>query len=59
MHFGVELCPLLLGIENKVRQGLVLSKLVGLKGPYVHYGSMPPSDTFGYEVAIQMVLASR
>jgi hypothetical protein len=36
-----------------------LSHLVGLHGPYVHFGSMPDTDTFGYEVAIQTVLASR
>jgi hypothetical protein len=48
-----------LGNRDKIRQGLVLSKLVGLEGPYVHFGSMPSTDTFGYEVAIQIVLASR
>jgi hypothetical protein len=32
---------------------------VGLKGPYEHLGSNPPNNTFGYEVAIQTVLASR
>jgi hypothetical protein len=47
------------GNRDKIRQGLVLSKLVGLDGPYVHYGSMPSTDTFGYEVAIQTVLALR
>jgi hypothetical protein len=45
--------------RDKIKQGLALSKLVGLQGPYVHYGSMPMSDIFGYEVAIQNVLASR
>jgi hypothetical protein len=39
------------GNRDKVRQGLALSKLVGLKGPFVHYRSITPSDTFGYEVA--------
>jgi hypothetical protein len=45
--------------RDKIRQGLALLQLVGLDGPYVNYGSMPPTDTFGYEVAIQTVLASR
>jgi hypothetical protein len=45
--------------RDKIRQGLTLSKLVGLEGPYVHYGTMPPVDEFGYEIAIQTVLASR
>jgi hypothetical protein len=45
--------------RDKICQGLALSKLVGLEGPYIHYGSMPPYDLFGYEVAIQTVLASR
>jgi hypothetical protein len=48
-----------LGNQDKIRQGLVLSKLVGLEGPFVHFGSMPPTNIFGYEVAIQIVLASR
>jgi hypothetical protein len=39
--------------------GLSLSERVGLAAPYVHEGSMPEQDNFGYEVAIQMVLASR
>jgi hypothetical protein len=47
------------GNRDKIRQGLALSKLVGLDGPYVHYGSMPAKDTFGYDVVIQTVLASR
>jgi hypothetical protein len=48
-----------LGNRDKIRQGSVLSNLVGLEGPYVHFGSMPPTNTFGYEVAIQIVLALR
>jgi hypothetical protein len=36
-----------------------LSKLVGLEGPYVHYGSMPSIDVFSYKVAIQTVMALR
>jgi hypothetical protein len=31
---------------------------MGLEGPYIHYGRMPSTDTFGYEVAIETVLAS-
>jgi hypothetical protein len=49
----------LLANRDKVKQGLVLCKLVGLDGPYVHVGTMSTSDKFGYEVAIQTVLASR
>jgi hypothetical protein len=45
--------------RDKIKQGLKLSKLFGLKGPYEHFGQMPSRDTFGYEVAIQTVLASR
>jgi hypothetical protein len=29
-----------------IRQGLALSKLVGLEGPYIHYGTMPSHDVF-------------
>jgi hypothetical protein len=45
--------------RDKIRQGLALSHLVGLEGPYIHYGTMPTVDLFGYEVAIQTVLALR
>jgi hypothetical protein len=45
--------------KDKIRQGLSLSKLLGLKGPYVPYGAMPFHDMFGYEVAVQIVMASR
>jgi hypothetical protein len=45
--------------RDKIKQGLYLSSLVGLLGPYIHWGSMPSGDTFGYEVAVQIVLASR
>jgi hypothetical protein len=48
-----------LGNRDKIKQAFNLSQLVGLEGPYVHFGSMPSTDTFGYEVAIQTVLASR
>jgi hypothetical protein len=40
------------GNRDKIKQGLNLSRLVGLEGPYVHFGSMPATDTFGYEVAV-------
>jgi hypothetical protein len=33
--------------------------MVGLKIPYIHYGILPATETFGYEVAVQTVLASR
>jgi hypothetical protein len=47
-----------LGHRDRMKQALALSESVGLEGPYVHWGTMPLSDTFGYEVAIQTVLAS-
>jgi hypothetical protein len=43
--------------RDKMKQALALSKLVGLQGPYIHIETMPPNDTFGYEVAVQIVLA--
>jgi hypothetical protein len=45
--------------RDKIKQALQPSELVGLKEPYIHYGGMPETDTFRYEVAIQIVLASR
>jgi hypothetical protein len=42
-----------------MKQALGLSQLVGLSGPYEHVGTMPSKDTFGYHVAIQIVLSSR
>jgi hypothetical protein len=45
--------------RDKMKQALALSKLVGLQGPYIRVGTMPPNGTFGYEVAIQIMLASR
>jgi hypothetical protein len=48
-----------LGNRNKVGQGLALSKLAGLDGPYEHYGSMLERDSFGYQITVQTVLASR
>jgi hypothetical protein len=48
-----------LGNRDRIRMGITLSEQVGLAGPYIHQGCMPERDEFGYEVAIQMVLASR
>jgi hypothetical protein len=47
------------GNRDNLKQGLALSALVGLDGPYVHKGPYPSFDHVGYEVAIQMVLMSR
>lgn len=44
--------------KDKVRAGLKLSESVGLEGPYVVTKALPQWDHCGYEVAIQMVLAS-
>jgi hypothetical protein len=44
--------------RDKVRSGLKLSESVGLKGPYMATTAFPHWDHCGYEVAIQMVLAS-
>ena len=44
---------------NKMEQALRLSELVGLTGPYLPPGPLPPNDHCGYEVAVQIVLASR
>lgn len=44
---------------GKIDQCLALSKTVGLSGPYLEPGPLPPYDHCGYEVAIQMVLQSR
>jgi hypothetical protein len=48
-----------LGNRDKLADGLKLSETVGLKGPYESDGAFPEWDHCGYEVAIQMVLASR
>jgi hypothetical protein len=42
----------------KVREGLRLSSLLGLSGPYLEPGPLPLEDHCGYEVAMQMVAAS-
>jgi hypothetical protein len=47
------------GQRDMLRQGLRLSQLAGLEGPYWYEGSLPSHDHCGYEVAIQMVLKSR
>jgi hypothetical protein len=47
-----------LGNRDKIRAALKLSEQVGLVGPYEHTGRLPFHDHCGYEVAIQMVLAS-
>jgi hypothetical protein len=46
------------GNASQIRQGLRLSASVGLSGPYYPPGPLPRHDHCGYEVAIQMVLAS-
>ena len=46
------------GNASQVRQGLRLSASIGLEGPYYPPGPLPRHDHCGYEVAIQMVLAS-
>jgi hypothetical protein len=47
------------GNRDNLKQGLVLSLLVGLDGPYNHEGAYPRFDHVGYEIAIQMLLMSR
>jgi hypothetical protein len=47
------------GQRDKLKQGLVLSRLVGLEGPYSNEGPYPSFDHVGYEVAVQMFLMSR
>ena len=42
----------------KVREGLRLSRRLGLHGPYLNPGPLPGGDHCGYEVALQMVAAS-
>lgn len=43
---------------SKVREGLKLSRRLGLSGPYLNPGPLPTGDHCGYEVALQMVVAS-
>jgi hypothetical protein len=42
----------------KVREGLRLSRRLGLHGPHLNPGPLPSGDHCGYEVALQMVVAS-
>jgi len=42
-----------------VRKIIYTSDSVGLKGPFISFGPMPTHDHCGYEIAIDMVLASR
>ena len=44
---------------TKVREGLKISLSMGMWGPYENPGPFTSEDTFGYEVAIQMVVSSR
>ena len=42
----------------KIREGLRISRSLGMKGPYENPGPLPPFDHCGYEVAIQIVVSS-
>jgi hypothetical protein len=42
----------------KIREGIRLSKSLGLSGPYLNPGPLPMDDHCGYEVAMQMVSSS-
>jgi hypothetical protein len=44
---------------DRVKAALRLSESVGLDGPYESKGSLPDFDHCGYEVAVQMLLASQ
>jgi hypothetical protein len=45
--------------RDKTQLALKLSSSVGLDGPYFHTCYLPPYDHCGYEVAVQMLLASK
>ena len=45
--------------KDRIKSGLELAFTVGLQGPYSFQGFMTDSDSTGYEVAIQMVMAPR
>ena len=47
------------GNKDRIIAALKISKSLGLQGPYVHEGPMPDYDYCGYELALQMVEASR
>jgi hypothetical protein len=42
----------------KVREGLKISRRLGLQGPYMDPGPLPAHDHCGYEVAMQIVVSS-
>lgn len=42
----------------KVREGLRISRRLGLAGPYLDPGPLPAHDHCGYEVALQIVVSS-
>ena len=42
----------------KVREGIKISARLGLLGPYLDPGPLPPHDHCGYEVALQIVVSS-
>jgi hypothetical protein len=42
----------------KVREGLKVSRLLGLTGPYLNPGPLPTHGHCGYEVALQIVVSS-
>ena len=44
---------------NRVKRQIELSKLVGLKSPFQQKTSLPEYDHCGYEVGVQILLASR
>jgi hypothetical protein len=44
---------------DRTRAALELSSSIGIEGPYEVEGTLPLFDHCGYEVAIQMLLASR
>ena len=46
------------GNTRKLKLGIKFSNQLGLYGPYLQEGSLPPNDYCGYEVAIQMLMNS-
>ncbi len=45
--------------KDRIKSGLSLSNQLGLEGPYQFEGNTSGLDTTGYEIALQIVLASR
>ena len=43
---------------SKIREGLKISRSLGLQGPYMDPGPLPAYDHCGYEVAMQIVVSS-